>query len=440
MEEMTKKAERMTQSVTFKAIMIGFLTLIMLIPSAMIQNLIFERQERSKETVTRINEKWSRSQIVKGPFLTIPYELEREDKDKTKNIEYNELTITPETLNIDAELLPEERYFGIYKSILYKSSIKFNGNFALKKELFPLGAKILWNDAYIRIGLSDLRGVSDNMKFVINNTSTKADAGGMNDAIGQGLKLTWSNDTLLDISENLQFEADIKLNGSESLNFIPVARTTKVKLLGKWASPGFAGAFSPDYEITTNGFVANWKVLHFNRNIPESWTNNQVADFESSAFGVNLVDTVDHYQQNMRSAKYAIMFIVLTFVVFFFIELFTAKRIHAVQYLLVGAALIIFYSLLLSISEHLGFAWAYLISSVATVSLITAFTSSIFNNKKHSIALTSILAGLYVFLYVVLQLEAVALLIGSIALFIILAVIMYLTAKFKWNVQPDKHS
>jgi inner membrane protein len=435
MEEMTKKTERMTQSVTFKAIMIALLTVLMLIPSAMIQNLIFERQERSKETVSRINDKWSRAQLIKGPFLVIPYELEIEKNDKTKTKEYNELTISPETLNIDAKLTPEERYYGIYKSIIYKSNIKLKGNFALKKEHFPLGANIMWTDAYVRLGVSDLRGVSDSMKFSINNVATKADAGGLNDAIGQGLKLSWDDSLQLGNYEALHFDSEIKLNGSESLNFIAAARTTTVKLTGEWQAPSFVGAFSPEYEITANGFVANWKVMHFNRNIPERWTNNQVNDFETSSFGVNLVDTVDHYQQNMRSAKYAIMFIVLTFVVFFFIELFTSKRIHPVQYILVGAALIIFYSLLLSISEHLGFAWAYIISSVATVSLITVFASKIFNNKKHSFALTSILSGLYVFLYVILQLEDVALLIGSIGLFIILAVIMYLTAKFKWNVQ-----
>lgn len=435
MEEMIKKTERLTQSVTFKAIMIAFLTLLMLIPSAMIQNLIFERQERSKETVTRINDKWSRAQLLKGPFLVVPYELERVEKDKSITTEYNELTISPEILNIEAQLKPEERYFGIYKSIIYKSDIKFNGNFVLKKEYFPLGAKVIWTDAYVRLGVSDLRGVSDSMRLTMNNIPAKADAGGLNDAIGQGLKLTWSDSLIMNATENLHFESEMKLNGSESLNFIAAARTTTVKLKGNWQAPGFVGAFSPEFEIDANGFVANWKVLHFNRNIPETWTNNQVTEFDTSSFGVNLVDTVDHYQQNMRSAKYAIMFIVLTFVIFFFIELFTAKRIHPVQYILVGAALIIFYSLLLSISEHLGFAWAYIISSVATVSLITVFTSSIFNNKKHSFALTSILSGLYVFLYVILQLEDVALLIGSIGLFIILAVIMYLTAKFKWNVQ-----
>jgi inner membrane protein len=154
------------------------------------------------------------------------------------------------------------------------------------------------------------------------------------------------------------------------------------------------------------------------------------------------VETVDHYQQNMRSAKYAIMFIALTFVVFFFVEILTKKKIHPIQYLLVGIALILFYSLLLSISEQLNFAVAYLIASIATIGLITLYTHSIFKNEAQTGILTFVLCLLYIFLYVILQLEDVALLIGSIGLFIILAIIMYFSRKINWYKQeefPDVH-
>jgi inner membrane protein len=212
-----------------------------------------------------------------------------------------------------------------------------------------------------------------------------------------------------------------------------VGQTTSVKVNGGWTAPSFVGAFSPEYSIDNKQFNASWNVLSFNRAIPEFWTDKGVSNISENAFGVNLIETVDHYQQNMRSAKYAIMFIALTFVVFFFVEVLTKKRIHPVQYLLVGVALILFFSLLLSFSEQIGFALAYLIASAATVCLITAYVHSIFKNKAQTAMLAALLCVLYIFLYVILQLEDIALLIGSIGLFIILAVIMFLSRKIQWN-------
>ena len=206
---------------------------------------------------------------------------------------------------------------------------------------------------------------------------------------------------------------------------------------GAWLAPGFTGSFSPTYSMTEKGFKANWHILHFNRSIPENWIDNQVDNFNDTKFGVDLVDTVDHYQQNMRSAKYALMFIALTFVVFFFVEILTKKKIHPIQYLLVGIALILFYSLLLSISEQLNFGLAYLIASIATIGLISLYAHSIFKNIIQTGMLATILSVLYIFLYVVLQLEDVALLFGSIGLFIILGIIMYFSKRINWYKQDD---
>ena len=203
-------------------------------------------------------------------------------------------------------------------------------------------------------------------------------------------------------------------------------------MTGAWKSPGFIGSFSPESKIDANGFTANWNILHFNRNIPEAWTDHSIKSFAETSFGVNLVDTVDQYQQNMRSAKYALMFIALTFVVFFFVEILTRKKIHPLQYLLVGIALILFYSLLLSISEQLNFGAAYLIASIATIGLIVAYAHSIFKSIMSTGILAAFLSILYVFLYVVLQLEDIALLFGSIGLFIILGVIMYFSGKINF--------
>lgn len=438
METTIKKAGKINQSITFKALVIGFLTIILLIPGIMIQDLIRERQDRSVETIEKINAKWSNAQTICGPVLTIPYTTQVDANNKTVLQEHT-ISITPENLNIDTQLFPEERYYGIYKTILYKSEIDLSGNFDKINYQKTDNSTIHWEQAYLTIGVSDLRGITENINFTLDNKLYPVEAAGnYNRLMGKILVVSLNNaDTLL-TGQPLNFNCKIKLNGSSNINFIPIGKTSKVHVAGTWKSPGFIGNFSPEHTITENGFDANWSVLRFNRSIPETWIDNQVDTFEDASFGVNLIDPVNHYQQNMRSAKYAIMFIALTFVVFFFVEILTKKRIHPIQYLLVGIALILFYSLLLSISEQINFGIAYLIASIATIGLITAYTHSIFKNKMQTGGLAAMLCMLYIFLYVVLQLEDIALLIGSVGLFIILGIIMFFSRKINWYKQEEE--
>lgn len=433
MKTTQRKTEKFSQSITAKALMVAALTLLLLIPKGMIMGLIREREQVSHDAIERINDKWSHSQTIVGPVLTIPYTITYLDNDKKEVTKHHKLNVTPENLDINTQLYPEERNYSIYKTILYKSEINLSGNFTgIDKEKYP-DYVFDWKNAYITLGISDLRGVTNNLKFVVNGNAYTAETGGEDSTFDKKLIMKINNATSLEEGQNLIFTSKLNLNGSSNINFIPVGKTTKVDVTGKWKSPGFIGNFSPERTITNEGFDASWGVLHFNRNIPETWVDNNVNSFWDSSFGVNLVDTVDHYQQNTRSAKYALMFIALTFVVFFFVEILTGKNIHIIQYLLVGIALILFYTLLLSISEQTGFGIAYLIASVATIGLITAYTSSIFKNKTQTILLALLLCVLYTFLYVILQLEDIALLIGSIGLFIILGVIMYFSRKVNWN-------
>lgn len=438
METTIKKAGKINQSITFKALVIGFLTIILLIPGIMIQDLIRERQDRSVETIEKINAKWSNAQTICGPVLTIPYTTTHVDVNNKTVFQQHTISITPENLNIDTQLFPEERYYGIYKTILYKSEIDLSGNFDKINYQKTDNSTIHWDQAYLTIGVSDLRGITENISFTLDNKQYPVKAAGNYDRLmGKILVVSLNNaDTLL-TGQPLNFNCKIKLNGSSNINFIPIGKTSKVHVAGTWKSPGFIGNFSPEHTITENGFDANWSVLRFNRSIPETWIDNQVETFEDASFGVNLIDPVNHYQQNMRSAKYAFMFIALTFVVFFFVEILTKKRIHPIQYLLVGIALILFYSLLLSISEQINFGIAYLIASIATIGLITVYTHSIFKNKVQTGGLAAMLCMLYIFLYVVLQLEDIALLIGSIGLFIILGIIMFFSRKINWYRQEE---
>lgn len=438
METIIEKVEKFSRSITMKAVIIGFLTLIMLIPGVMIQNLISERQKRSEETIAKINAKWSNAQTLTGPVLVIPYTTHETDANNKVVIGNHNLYFTPELLTFNAYLVPEERHYGIYKSILYKSDLEISGKFAKPEILLPENCQIMWNEANIRIGISDLRGLTNNPDYIMNDLHFPAEAGGAPDVIGQGLVISLKNSNLLQTGKALSFKSILKLKGSSNINFIPIGRTTHVQMKGAWKSPGFIGSFTPQYSLNEQGFVAKWDILHFNRNIPQSWTDQQIKSFNDTSFGVNLVDTLDQYQQNMRSAKYSLMFIALTFVVFFFVEILTGKKIHPLQYLLVGIALILFYSLLLSVSEQINFGIAYLIASIATIGLIVTYAYSIFKNRVQTGIMASFLTLLYVFLYVVLQLEDIALLIGSIGLFMILGVIMYFSRKINWYKPEEK--
>jgi len=422
------ETNKFSQSLTLKAFIIAALTLLSLIPNAMIIMLIHEREDRSTETIRKINEKWALDQTVSGPVLTIPYMTFSSDVQQ-KTVQMHQLHLTPEDVKMQVKLFPEERHYGIYKTILYKSEIHISGQFAPLKDL-PENTD--FSQANLSLGISDLRGVTNRLIFKVNDKEYTTETGAGSSKNLKKLVAFLKDSADYSPKAPITFECQLNLNGSGSINFIPVGSTTRVEVEGDWKAPGFIGNFAPDYTFTETGFKAVWNVLNFNRSIPDRWIDQDSMTFDDASFGVNLVDTVNHYQQTMRSAKYSIMFVVLTFVVFFFVEVLSKKRIHPIQYLLVGIALILFYSLLLSLSEQIGFLVAYLIAAIATISLIVSYSYSIFKSRKETVILTIMLCLLYTFLYVILQLEDIALLIGSIGLFVVLGIIMFLSRKIKW--------
>lgn len=452
---------KFAQSLAFKGIMIALLTLLLLIPGAMIQNLIRERQERSRETVWKINDKWSGSQTLCAPLLCVPYTTIKLDKDKKPYYEEHTLYITPKELKINVSLTPEVRHYGIYKAILYKSDIHLEGNFSDLDNLQIENSELHLYKAQIAIGITDLRGVSENPNFKIGdqmfettvgetglfsvsekNIEEELDKYGSRSAyssnkkiLGKSLIVNLKN---VGLTDSLPFNCELKLNGSSSISFIPIGQQTAVTVSGQWKSPSFIGGFSPESTVDKEQFSATWNILSFNREIPVTWSDDNITYLGNTSFGVNLIETVDHYQQNMRTAKYALMFIALTFIVFFFVEIFTKKPIHIFQYVLVGIALILFYSLLLSLSEQIGFGWAYLVASIATISMITIYLYSLIKQKLPTFILAVIMLVLYTFLYVILQIEDYALLVGSIFLFVILGVIMFVSNKIKFWKQVSE--
>jgi inner membrane protein len=228
------------------------------------------------------------------------------------------------------------------------------------------------------------------------------------------------------------FEINLTLSGVDELNFVPVGKNTKVKLSSTWNDPSFTGNFLPSQrEISDKGFTAEWSINHFNRQFPQEWSQSTYDIFKDK-FGVKFYIPADEYQQTMRSSKYGLLLIIFTFVSFFLVEVFSGKAIHPIQYLLVGLALIIFYSLLLALSEYLLFQYSYLISGVLVISLISLYTKSVYKDRTIVTSISTMLIAFYGFVYVLLQMEDYSLLLGNFALFLILAAIMFFTRKVSW--------
>jgi inner membrane protein len=427
-----KTADYIKRSITMKIISIGILILLLLIPAAMIQNLISERQSRRDTVVKEISQKWGANQTITGPFITIPYKTFFKDNEGKTQYNLNYLHILPETLDITGDIKPEVRYRSIFEAVLYNIKLKFRGNFKLPplSQLNIDSGNILWNKAYLSLGITDMGGIQDKIIMSFNKSDFDANPGLKTTDLAAAGVSTLINP--LSPNEANRFSFDLNLNGSEQISFIPVGETNTVKINSDWPSPSFNGAFLPvNRKVTKNGFSANWKILHLNRNYPQFWESAQYK-VEPSAFGLKLIKTADIYQKSMRLAKYSILFLAFTFFAFFFSEIFNKQRIHPIQYILIGMAILIFYTLVLSLSEYIRFNYAYILSAASVTLIISGYAKAITSNSRFALTIMGILALLYSYLFIVLQLEDYALILGSTGLLIILAIVMYITRKINW--------
>ncbi|MBU0678255.1 MAG: cell envelope integrity protein CreD [Verrucomicrobia bacterium] len=431
---------KFTESTTVKVVVIGFLILLLLIPAAMVSGLIREREGRLNGVVHEISSKWGSNQQITGPIISVPYEVVfTDDKGRQQtSIEYAH--ILPDELNIDGSATTETRYRGIYEAVLYNSRLTLSGSFTIPdlKTIGLISNTVHWDRAFIALGISDLKGLQEKVDITLNDAAHAMEPGlETRNVFATGI----STPLTVAPAEHFSFAVSLDLNGSQTLTFVPVGRVNNVNLTSSWPSPSFTGEFLPSSrEVSDDGFAASWKVLHLNRNFPQVWKGSAYK-VGGSAFGVKMVIPADAYQKCTRTAKYAVMFIGFTFMAFFFSEVMKKVRVHPLQYLLIGLALVVFYTLLLSISEHLSFGKGYLVSSLATIALITGYARAILRTRILAFIVGSVLAILYAYLYVVLQLEDYALLFGSIGLFIALAIVMYLTRNINWyTVGSDPRS
>lgn len=416
------------QTTTAKMIMVGILTLVLIIPLALVQELIVERSQRQKEVINETTAKWGNSVYFYGPILKVPY---KDPMSGANNYAY----FFPETLNNKTEVTmvkPLER--SIYKSNVFTTKMQFDGNYSnpnFASKGIP-AENIYWNRAKILIRTTNLKSLKDEVKMKIGkqNLAFESVASSTNDSI-ESLETNYFD--YQSLQNEAKFNFIISFNGSKQVKMVPIGKTTDAKMTSNWNSPNFNGNFSPiSRDITDNGFEANWKILHFNRPFAQSYFE-VLPELGKYAFAVDFITPVDEYQQSERASKYGFLVIGLTFLIFFLIQSISKINIHIFQYSMIGIALIMFYTLLISITEHSSFSFAYLIAGASVIVMISLYSISILKDKKFPMFIGASLSVLYTFIYVIIQLEDYALLVGSIGLFLILAAVMYFSRKIEWN-------
>ena len=424
-----------------KSGIIVIILLLLQIPTYYVKDLVQEREARQKEAAAEVSSKWAGKQNLIFPVLVVPFWQSTGDTAVASKREKHLAYFLPDELNVDAVVTPQERYRGIYKVMLYESQINLNGRFSTlhPERLGIASGDMLWNEASVRLRISDNKGLSDEVKLNLNDSTYALmpfeTEGAGNNELSANVPLPAAGEA------NLHFSSSFSLNGSEQLLFTPVGQSTTVHLSSTWPHPSFTGNSLPQLTaVKDSGFSATWKMTGHRQQFPQQWkeadnlpgSGLDLSVLSSAAVGANLFIPVNSYQKIMRSIKYSLLCLVLTFAAFFLIETTNKKSAHPFQYGLVGLALILFYTLLLSFSEYIRFNVSYAIATLATIGLVGWFVKDILSSGKLAVLLSVSLLLLYGYIFTILQLQDYSLLLGSIGLFATLAVIMRFSRNIQW--------
>ncbi len=420
---------------TFKALGIGFLALLMLIPLAQVRWLIAERQASEHEARDNISARWGGEQWVGGPVLVVPVRKTVQNDKGWVNVDVRHYVL-PEKLGVDAVLSPELRRYGIYETPVYTATLTFNGQFMLDAiHVVPdEGEEWLWAQAVLRIPVADVRGIRRLSALKIGDEEWAFGPGSAGVGNFSATEVAWPIDPG-HASSAIPFSFEMRLAGTETLRFLPLARQTDVAVSAPWADPSFTGAFLPErHDIDTAGFRANWQVLDLNRAFAQHGLLDSLEGnaLRQAAFGVDLYQPADTYQRNERAGKYGVLFVALTFVALFLFDALGRWRVHPVQYLLVGLAMCTFYVVLLALSEQIGFAWAYALAAIEVIAIVAGYAVAAARSRRAGGTLGGMLALVYVLLYGLVISEQYSLLMGALALLAAIATLMYLTRGVDW--------
>ncbi|WP_026977820.1 cell envelope integrity protein CreD [Flavobacterium tegetincola] len=442
----TEKQIPFYQTTTAKIIMVGLLALFLLIPLSYVQSLITERANRKQNVVTEVTESWGTDVHIYGPILKVPYKIyitttllnptnNKQEISTTQSIDH--AYFFPEKADFKTTIQKDSSLKrGLYNVVVFSTDINVQGAFSKPnfKKLQIDEANVMWDQASILVKTTNLKSSKGDLNLKVGDTTLTFESRANSDKYFDNLE---SEVFAVKDLENLPFKFQMKYNGSNSVKFTPVGKSTTVSIDSDWQNPSFEGIFSANTKsksITENGFHADWTVSQVNRPFSQEYTET-LPQLDEYLFGVKLIETVDQYQQNERASKYGFLMIGLTFLIFFLIQTISKISIHIFQYGMIGLALVLFYTLLISITEHSTFSIAYATATFAVIAMLFLYTLSILKSMKFSLFIGLALASLYTFIYVIIQLENYALLVGSIGLFLILGIVMYFSRKIDWEMK-----
>lgn len=436
-----------------KLVILGLLVAASLLPLRSIRNLVIERQETNLAVEREIVGSWGGEQRIIGPVLVVPLATGSAGRDVTSSdmdtgITYSEdgessendrLFIMPESLSIDVALRPQIRRRGIYEAMLYTAETTISGTFA-PRDLEALritdNGQLQWDEARFEVYLFDNRGIIDAGDLDWNGVSLPFQTG--ESEISQLVASLPPLDSA-PAARPLSFSFKLDLKGSRTFGFTPLGAKTAATIRSPWPHPSFYGGFPPiETTVTAEGFEARWELSRFERELNWAWLGNDDTIERirlRAAIGgalVALIFPVDHYLKSERSVKYGILFVILVSCVIFVFEIISGARVHPVQYGMVAAALCLFFLLLVSLSEAIGFGAGYLLAAGLTVALLSYYIAAIFRSRRRGAALAGLLAVVYGYMYLTLLSQDHALLLGSLLLFGVLASAMIVTRGFDW--------
>jgi len=427
-----------SRSMGVKLIVVSFLALLMAIPALFLVNIVDERTNRAKDVVQEISGHVGGQQTFLGPILTIPYTVEPTYKGGPTTA--GTYIVFPIQGDAAVKVRTEQRRRSLFKVPVFQADLQFDSAFDLAgvPSAAPAGATLNWSRAGILVGVSNAHGaLADGTLTVNGKTVTFAPADNIGDVSSeQRLPLTFLGVNAKDIAQpNAAFRvsAALRFSGAQRLALLAYGKTSHLTVEGDWPSPGFDGAFLPvKRSISPQGFSGEWLVPFIARGVRAEGTSLAVSNLDNSALGISFIEVADPYQSVNRSLKYVALFVGLVFLSYFIFEVTARKRVHPAQYVLVGLAQLIFYLLLLSLAERIGFDWAFLAAGGATVLLLSVNANWIFASRAQGLRALVVFTILYVFIYLLLRLEDNALLVGALASFLAIAAVMYFTRRIDW--------
>ena len=443
------KLNAVTESITFRTLLISLLALAMLIPLYMTQGIINERNQYYHQSIDDISKGWGKQQTIVGPVLVVPYvehifsaDTVTDQDGETKTISrdiFNDKTIVllPEELNIATTLNEQHRERGLYNTLLYMADLTLSGSFDLTP-LPPIdstGRKVKWENAYLAIGLTDTKAITETTPIRWDKSSATLEPGtNLPGFLSSGFHASMK--TTRRFNSRPEFRIKLTVKGSSGFRFAPLGKMTKATIKSGWPHPSFQGGLLPNNkpEITDEGFKAEWSIPHLARNYPQSWQLEEGKDppsfdLYSLTTGVDLFTPASIYTKINRSVKYGALFIGLTFIVFLLFELVSKTRTHVVQYVLIGISLSLFYLILVALSEHLPFMISYAYAAAGTIGLITLYSAAVLKSVGRSLIIFLLLGSLYGVLYVILQMHDYALIAGTALIIVVVTAMMFATRK-----------